>query len=91
MAKQCSTCPFKQGSKYEALSPALAESALTDASRICHCTGSNAIHESTGKPERICRGARDLQLQLFHGLGFIDSPTDEAWAAKCEELGLGSS
>jgi hypothetical protein len=28
----------------------------------------------------VCRGARDIQLQVFHNLGAIKAPTDEAWA-----------
>lgn len=82
MARMCATCPFRPGSKYAALAGDLAMSALSETSRICHSTGSNAIHFRTGKPPRICRGARDLQLALFAASGFISEPTDEAWAAK---------
>jgi hypothetical protein len=35
----------------------------------------------------LCRGARDLQLQMFAATGFIDEPTDAAWERKCKELG----
>jgi hypothetical protein len=67
----------------------LAVSALDTASRICHSTGSNnAIHKRTGKPEQLCRGARDIQLQVLAGMGVISAPTDEAWAAKCQEMGF---
>lgn len=82
-ATKCATCPFREGSKYSALAPQLAASALTEASRICHSTGSNnAINRRTGKPASICRGSRDVQLQHFVGIGFIPEPTDEAWAEK---------
>jgi len=58
-------------------------SALTEASRICHSTGSNnAINSRTGKPPAICRGARDLQLKFFVATGFLDAPTDAAWNKK---------
>lgn len=78
----CKTCPFRDGSPYEYLREALAESALTEATRICHSTGSNnAINRRTGKPARSCRGARDLQLKMFHEMGFLPEPTDEAWTA----------
>jgi hypothetical protein len=80
---KCPTCPFHPKSKLAYLAPDLTQSALTTGSRICHSTGANnAIHKKTGKPEELCRGARDQQLQMFHRLGFIEEPTDEAWAKK---------
>lgn len=87
MKGQCSTCPFKIGSKYADLSPFLAQSALNEASRICHSTGRNAIMK-TNKPSMLCRGARDVQLKYFVFTGFLSEPTDEAWEAKCKELGI---
>lgn len=84
---KCPTCPFREGSKTAFLALHLAESALTQSSRICHSTGSNnAFHRRTGKPEMICRGSRDVQIQYFHAIGFIAEPTDEAWAAKLNAL-----
>lgn len=85
---KCATCPFREGSKYDGLAPGLAASALSDASRICHSTGSNAIHRRTGKPERLCRGARDVQIKFFHAIGFLKEPTDAAWEAKCQEMNI---
>ena len=87
-AVMCPTCPFRKGSPYAALAPDLTISALTTTSRICHSTGSSAINRRTGKPKKLCRGARDKQLQLFHRLNYIEAPTDEAWVKKCVELGL---
>ena len=84
----CATCPWREGSPYEYLREGLEQSARTHASRICHCTGSNAINVRTGQPERLCRGARDYQLRWLAGAGFLDAPTDEAWDAKARELGL---
>ena len=87
--EMCETCPFKQGSKYSALASDLAKSALTQASRICHSTGSNnAINHRTGKPAAICRGSRDIQLKFFHQSGMIEAPTDEAWAKQCKAMGM---
>ncbi|MGR3278504.1 hypothetical protein ACSYAD_25755 [Acaryochloris marina NIES-2412] len=40
------------------------------------CQGTQHICHS--KPDRACRGGRDLQLQVFAALGVIDKPTDEA-------------
>jgi hypothetical protein len=88
MPEMCGTCPFRDGSKYEFLRADLTQSALTEASRICHCTGTSGIMGRTGKPERLCRGARNVQLNLFFRMGFIESPTDEAWRKRCVELGL---
>jgi hypothetical protein len=85
----CATCPFREGSPYAYLRLDLEVSALTRASRICHSTGKdNAIHKRTGKPESLCRGARDSQLNLFYKMGFIDAPTDQEWNRRCVEMGL---
>lgn len=85
--EKCATCPFREGSKFAYLAKDLAASALTDASRICHSTGSgNAINRRTGRPPALCRGARDVQLQHFHSIGFISAPTDKAWAEKIAEV-----
>jgi len=86
----CATCPFRVGSPHANLIPCLEVSALTSASRICHSTGSgNALYpKPTGKPAALCRGARNRQLAMFAGMGFISEPTDAAWAAKCREMGL---
>lgn len=90
MCSMCPTCPFRKGSPHAALAPLLSKSALTEASRICHSTGGpNAIHPGgTGKPARLCRGARDVQLAAFHAFGVIAEPTDAAWEAACKERGL---
>ena len=75
--RMCAACPFRAGSPYADLAPDLADSARGQSSRICHSTGANnAINRRTGKPERICRGARDEQLRFFVGLGFLSEPTD---------------
>lgn len=86
--RMCATCPWRTGSPHANLAPILLQSAMTRASRICHSTGSNAINENTGKPEAICRGARNVQLKMFVAMGFLAEPTDKAWAGKCSELGL---
>lgn len=60
---------------------------MSEASRICHSTGSNnGINYRTCKPSKICRGARDIQLQFFARQGFISTATDEAWAQKWDEM-----
>lgn len=85
----CATCPFRSRSPYRYLRPDLSLSALNEASRVCHSTGRDSgIFGNTGKPELLCRGARDLQLRVFHSIGFLSAPTDEAWTAKAREMGL---
>jgi hypothetical protein len=62
---------------------------LNDASIICHSTGNNGINKRrTGKPEHLCRGARDIQLNVMAALKVIDTPTDEAWNAGRVKLGM---
>lgn len=86
LAAMCGTCPFRDGSPYADLRESLSDSALQNASRICHSTGSNAINHRTGKKPRLCRGARDVQLRFFAAIKFIAAPTDEAWDSKCAEM-----
>jgi len=89
MPSMCGTCPFRQGSPHSDLAPLLTESALAESSMVCHSTGSgNAINSRTGVRPKICRGARDVQLAHFHGIGFITAATDAAWEAKCKEMNL---
>lgn len=79
--------PLSPGSKYASLAPDLARAANTQASRICHSTGPrNAINPRPGKPARLCRGARNAQIEHWHRIGFISAPTQEAWDAKLAEL-----
>jgi hypothetical protein len=78
----CKTCPFRQEGFTEVRS-LLSDRALTEATPICHSTGSSMVtlrRHKVFKKSHLCRGARDLQLQVFHRLGVIDAPTDEAWA-----------
>src|SRR6185437_14590685 len=83
----CATCPFRDGSGTEYLRADLLASALTQGSRICHSTGSNnAFHHRTGKPERICRGARDAQIEFFFRIGFIEAATNAAWEKKLKQI-----
>jgi hypothetical protein len=86
---KCATCPWQAGSPYADLREQLEERALGHESRVCHSTGSNnAINRQTGKPEMICRGARDVQLHMLWRLGFLSEATDAAWDAKCRALGM---
>lgn len=89
MPEKCATCPFREGSPYAHLKDYLCEQATTASSRVCHSTGKSVFYGQTGKPERLCRGARDVQLKMFHSMGFLSEPTDACWAKKVEEMGIG--
>ena len=47
---------------------------LTEASQICHHPRLDGKEET-----HLCRGARDFQLEIFHRIGFLHTPTDESW------------
>jgi hypothetical protein len=84
----CATCPWREGSPHADLIPLLEASAIGQASRICHSTGQSIFYGKTGKPERLCRGARNVQLHFLHRIGFLPEPTDAAWTRKCREMGI---
>lgn len=89
MKAMCKTCPWREDSPYKHLRDVLRDSALGEASRICHSTGTqDAIPVQSTGPERLCRGARNDQLQFFHAIGFLSEATDEAWEVKCKEMNL---
>lgn len=87
----CATCPFRPGSKYAKLANHLAREAIKTGNRICHSTGSNAINHCTGKPAAICRGARNIQLDVFTALGVLKEPTDAEWDRQQKALRKGKS
>lgn len=90
MPTNCKTCPFREDG-WTDVRELLVERALNEGSPVCHSTGSTALvprsKRASGR-QKLCRGARDLQLKMFHGLGVISAPTDEAWDAKAKEMGL---
>lgn len=86
MPVQCSTCPFRDGG-WTYLRPLLVQRAISDGTPICHSTGLALTKRVRGRAH-LCRGARDLQLMIFHRIGFIEARTDEAWDKKCVELNM---
>jgi hypothetical protein len=81
--RMCKTCPFHEAGWID-LREFLQMRALQEASPICHSTG-KALTKCEG-PARVCRGARDFQLMIFHRIGLLSEPTDKAWEAKWLEL-----
>jgi len=82
MLARCKSCPFGMPPS-DSLRRSI-EARLMEVSQTCHSTG--VVY---GKPDtHLCRGARDLQLALFHRIGFLAEPTDAAWAAKAKEVGV---
>ena len=86
-AKCCLTCPFRidpeTGREQDPQLAARVTTRLFEASQICH-----APWHKGEKEFELCRGARDVQLTIFHRLGFISAPTDQAWSEKREALGI---
>jgi hypothetical protein len=86
MKVQCATCPFREGGWTE-LREFLSIRALTQASPICHSSGRGALSKKkVSQKSLLCRGARLLQAQYFHRIGFLSEPTIEAWEAKVAEV-----
>lgn len=86
---RCATCPFRRKGWTE-VREFLSMRALNEATPVCHSSGPDALKRGRHwlRESHACRGARDLQLRLFAGIGFISEATDAAWAAKAKELGL---
>lgn len=73
MKSKCPSCPFGPNGNEDVRNSVVTR--LFSASQICHHP---ALH---GKEEnRLCRGARDLQLQMLHRMGMLNNPTDECFA-----------
>ena len=83
MKVRCDTCPFNPEGSHEVRLKVM-ERVLNVGSQTCHTSGLKY-----GRPDtHLCRGARDFQLQIFYRNGFLEAPTDEAWAKKCKELNI---
>ncbi len=92
MRTKCATCPFRtDGKGYTEVAGLLLQRALSEATPICHSTGTSNV---TPKDKKLtqknlaCRGARDIQLNYFAEIGYLPAATDEAWNKKCRAMGL---
>lgn len=81
--EQCPTCIFRPENPMHLRPGRLAEIMdylLKGVTHICH-------HGLGSKKKRIaCRGGRNFQLTIWHRLGYIAEPTDEALASARSEL-----
>ena len=74
--QQCATCPFRHQSDGGL---ALSAEKMTEV-YIYLLGGTNHLCHSDRDDSTICRGGRNYQLTIWHRLGWIASPTDEALA-----------
>ncbi len=76
---QCASCPWRDDRGIIRDQPEmlgnLMTAVLSRANQFCHAPALSGRAEM-----QICRGARDFQLQVFHRLGVLPAPTDQAWA-----------
>jgi len=83
MKAKCKTCPFGTNGD-----PLLRES-VTE--RLLRFNSSQQCHHPIlhGKKEtHLCRGGRDLQLQVLANMGLIEDATDAAFTKRSRELGV---
>lgn len=83
MKKKCKTCPFHEEHVGQVEIANVVRARSLSVSQICHHPRLHGKKETS-----LCRGGRDLQLNIFHAIGFIDQATDEAWSKKRKELNV---
>jgi hypothetical protein len=66
MSNMCKTCPFRVGNNE--LINKITHRVLNESNHICHTDNI-----------KICRGSRNLQLQVFYDIGILSAPTDNAY------------
>jgi hypothetical protein len=92
--EMCPTCPFREDAKalkeFRTLLTLRALGQNGSGAPECHSTGGAALEFTgkTGVPAKLCRGARNVSLNFFYTIGFVEAPTDEAWDKKRKELGV---
>lgn len=79
--RKCHTCPHRPGSSLSHLAPELITTALTEANHYCH-----AEQLQDKQPTWLCRGTRNIQLEVFHSMGVLAEPTDKCWAETLARL-----
>jgi hypothetical protein len=88
MSSCCPSCPFRKDERGREACPEVTfqvkSNALKGINQFCHSTPGGGPGETPGPKTKLCRGARDHAAMLFHRLGLLDAPTDEAWDAAVE-------
>lgn len=90
MDECCQSCPFRQIDGRDQ-DPYLADRVrqrilVHHASQLCHSSHGGGPDGQVDSRTRLCRGARDFLLPIFHRLGVIAEPTDEAWNASRQSI-----
>jgi hypothetical protein len=88
-ARKCRTCPWRDdfgilremGEDCQGMMAILKVKVVTEMTQLCHSPALRGRVEN-----RACRGARDYQLEFFHRQGWLEAPTDEAWAAEWQKV-----
>lgn len=87
MPAQCKSCIFRHDGNQTQLAPGrlveIQEYLMHGTPHICHTP---QIQGS--KMEFACRGGRDFQLQIWHRMGIISAPTDQALADEMRKRGF---
>ena len=78
--KKCKTCPFSNTRDRTLEAKVIERCMAQQTSQICH--GTEGPHR---EPRSLCRGMRDLQLQIFFKMGYLSEATDEAWEGAREQ------
>lgn len=81
MPASCKTCPFGPHGDPTVRERVTERIVSLSCSQICHHPALLGMKEN-----RLCRGARDLQLRILCVTGMIDAPTDESFNRKANEL-----
>ena len=81
MQAKCKSCPFREDTHGGNVNirNSVINRTLFSASQICH---------STGYPHgtHLCRGMRDIQLQVMCAMGVLEEPTDACWQETWENM-----
>ena len=64
--ERCKTCPWRVGN--QELITKITAKVLNHSNHICH------NHDT-----KVCRGSRDVQIQVFHRLGVLEVPTHQGY------------
>jgi len=85
MTKMCPTCPFRTNG-WTDVRDLLIQRLLNEGTPVCHSTGPRPLSKRIHRKQHACRGARNMQLELFYALGVLPEPTDAAWSHKANQL-----